>query len=214
MKIVYLARRRADLAHHDVVTHWRDVNIPDVAAELEPDRYTVTFFDERPHTTDHQWDGMAVVWFHDDDRGRSRTAAHVPEAARRNGFADMLEEVVRFEATEHTFVDRGPLPPEVRKLTFLVVPRPAVPHRAVVAHWIDVHGPAVAAAMADIPGALRYVASPAVAPAGGYAGITELFYADRGAAAAHAAALADDGFSALADNRVYFVGHEVVGVAR
>ena len=59
--------------------------------------------------------------------------------------------------------------------------------------------------MPDIPGALRYVASPAVEPSGGYAGVTELWYADRAAAVAHAAGLPDDGFSQLADNGIFLV---------
>lgn len=213
LKIVYLARRRPDVDHDDLVTHWRDVNIPQVAAELRPDRYVVTFFDQHRAAGPHAWDGMACVWFDDEDRGRA-VADPIPAPARRNGFADLLADVVRLEVDEHTFFDRGPLPPGGRKLTFLVVAHPGVAHQRVVEHWVGVHGPAVAAPMGSVPGARRYVASPARTPAGGYAGVTELYYADRAAAAAHAEALVDDGFTALADNRIFLVGSELVAVER
>ncbi|MPY94184.1 MAG: hypothetical protein GEV08_14310 [Acidimicrobiia bacterium] len=209
LKVVYLARRREGVPHDELVRRWREVNVADVAAELHPDRYVVTFF--RPHGDGpHAWDGMAVVHFEDEERGRSLTRG-LPEAARRNGFADLLGDVVRFEADEHVFFERAAeLADQPLKLTFLVAPRPGAPHGELVRHWVDVHGPAVAAPMADIPGARRYVASPAHEPAGPYSGVTELSYASREASAAHAACLVDDGFGRLADNGIFLVGEELV----
>lgn len=211
LKLVHLARRRPEVDHEALVRHWRDINVGQVAAEFAPDRYVVTFFRPPPAGSPHRWDGMAIVNFDDPARGLPLTRA-LPPAAQRNGFAAMLDEVVRFEADEHVLVGdpAAPLPDGAVKLTFLVVARPGVEHRAVVRHWVDVHAPAVAAPMAAIPGALRYVASPAREQTGGYAGVTELCYADRAASQAHAAALVDDGFGALADNGIYLVGEELI----
>ena len=221
LKLVYLARRRSDLSHQALMAHWRDVNVADVAADLDPDRYVVTFFTPRPSASassnaaerPHDWDGMATLVFDDPARGRALTeSADLPQAAVRNGFAAMLGEVVRFEAREHVFFDGcegGPLPDDAHKLTFLVVGRPGVVTDEIIDHWLRVHGPNVAAPMATIAGALRYVASPAVAGEGPYVGVTELWYADRGAAKVHAAALSDDGFTALADNSIFLAGREL-----
>jgi hypothetical protein len=124
----------------------------------------------------------------------------------------MLDEVLRFRADEHVlFGDPAvPLPSGAVKLTFLVVPQPGADHRRLVEHWIGTHAPAVAAPMAQIDGALRYVASPALEPNGRYAGVTELCYASREASLAHAAALVDDGFGRFARNDVYLVGDELI----
>lgn len=213
-KVLYLARRRAEVDHDEVVRFWRERNVIDVAAGLDPDRYTVTFFEQRGRSAEHVWDGMAAVWFADAERGRQVTDP-VPEPARRNGFAELLDTVLRFEADEHVLFDRldgAALPEGALTLTFLVVARPGVRHGALVDHWVNVHGPAVAAPMADIPGALRYVASPARGddPERGYAGVTELSYADVAASKAHAAALRSDGFEALADNGIFLVGRQFV----
>ncbi len=200
-----------DVTHDDLVRFWRERNVVDVAAGLDPDRYEVTFFDPRSPRPDHAWDGMAVVWFTDGERGR-RVTEPVPEPARRNGFAAMLDTVVRFEAAEHTFFDRlagAPAPEGAVRLTFLVVARDGVSHAEVVDHWVGVHGPAVAAPMADLPGALRYVASPAVAGGAAgeanrpYVGVTEFLYADVASSKAHAAAVGLDGFELLADNTIF-----------
>jgi hypothetical protein len=125
-----------------------------------------------------------------------------------------LGDVARFEADEHVFFDRPASGQAELKLTFLVVARPGVRHEQVTGHWVDVHGPAVAAPMAQIPGCVRYVASPATAAAPDlpYVGVTELTYTDWAASNAHAAALGDDGFTALADNRIFLVGEELVVV--
>ena len=218
MKVVYLSKRRAGVSHDELVRMWRDVNVGDVAASLRPDRYVVTFFQPHPKRPEHSWDGMAVVWFDDAERGQALTQG-IPEPARRNGFADLLGDVVRFEADEHTFYERPGSPRRTGglKLTFLVVARPGVSPATVTEHWVGVHGPAVAAPMASIPGAVRYVASPAVAADATaddlpYVGVTELTYDDWDASNAHAAALGDDGFTALADNRIFLVGEELVVV--
>lgn len=213
LKVVYLARRRPDVSHDELVTFWREVNVADVAAELRPDTYRVTFFGPKPAHDAHNWDGMAIVSFTDETRGRQVTEG-LPAPARRNGFAEMLAEVIRFEVSEHVFFDRpgtGPTAGQTGvKLTFLVVPRPGVAHDRVVAHWVGVHGPAVAQPMAGIAGALRYVASPALERVGAYSGITELYYADGAASKAHGALLSEDGFRSLADNSIYLVGEELV----
>jgi hypothetical protein len=213
LKVVYLSKRRDGVSHDELVRMWRDVNVGDVARALRPDRYVVTFFQAHPKRPEHSWDGMAVVWFDDADRGRALTQG-IPEPARRNGFADLLGDVVRFEADEHVFFDRPEAGPPALKLTFLVVARPGVSHEEVTGHWVGIHGPAVAAPMADIPGCRRYVASPAVASAADlpYVGVTELSYDGWDASNAHAAALGDDGFTALADNRIFLVGEELVVV--
>ncbi len=211
LKIVHLARRRPDVTHRALIAHWRDVNVAEVAAESEPDRYVVTFFRPAAAMAAHSWDGMAVVHFTDERRGLAMLE-DLPPAARRNGFADLLAEVVRFRADEHVFFGdpTAVLPAGAVKLTFLVVPRPGVHHAELVDHWVRVHGPAVAGPMTGIEGALRYVASPAHQPVGGYAGVTELCYASREASANHAAALVEDGFGRLADNSLFLVGEELI----
>jgi hypothetical protein len=150
---------------------------------------TVTVFDQRARTPDHLWDLMV--------------------AGGPGLNADLDATVVTLDTDPVVFFDSGPLPPEPLKLTLLVVPRRGETHEAVVRHWIDVHGPAVAGPMAAVPGALRYVASPARIPVAGYAGVTELWYADGPSSRAHAALLHGDGFGRLADNTIFLTGHEL-----
>ena len=206
LKLVWLARRQPHLTHEELAARWGRADFSD----LGPDRHRLTIFDPHPGLGPHQHDGMAVLWFDDDDRGRRATAG-MAEPPAPDDSGPLFEHVVRLETDEHVLHEGDPLPAGARKLTFLVVPRAGTSHADVVRHWVDVHGPNVAAPMASIPGALRYVASPAVRPSGGYAGVTELWYADRAAAQAHAAALSDDGFARLADNTIFLTGREVEG---
>ncbi len=209
VKLVYLVRRRAGTSHDQLVRQWREVHTAQVAEALRPDRYVVTLF--RPRGGDgageHDWDGMAALWFQDEARGLAIANREIA-GAPGDDFAAMTD-VVRLRCEEHVFFDRpAEAADEPLKLTFLVVARPGAAHADVVRHWVDVHGPAVAAPMAEVAGARRYVASPALAPGGGYTGVTELSYASRQASAAHAAALVDDGFGRLADNGIYLVAED------
>jgi hypothetical protein len=180
-RAVHLVRRPPGDAHEDFTQRWQ-----------APPGYVVTIFDQRAPDPLHRWDLMMI--------------AAAPEAPLIDA-GDA--ELVTLETEPHQFYDHGTMPADARKLTFLVVARPGVSHEDVVRHWIDIHGPAVAAPMAEVPGALRYVASPAVAPSAGYAGVTELWYADGPASRAHAALLGDDGFGRLADNTIFLVGREL-----
>jgi len=208
LKVVSLARRPPGIDHDEFVGSWSEVVAGTIVAEMEPDRLVLTFFDQRAGTGPHLYDAMAQVGFVDADRGRR--AVGPATAGGRDRLGDLLDEVVRLVTDEHVLFDRGPLTDGARKLTFLVVARADTPHEAVVSHWVAVHGPAVAAPMQGIAGALRYVASPSIERVGGYDGVTELWYADGAASKAHAAVLGDDGFTRLADNSIFLTGRERV----
>ncbi len=209
LKVISLVRRRPELDHDRFAGLWEDVVADAVTGRLQPDRCVMTVFDQHRVVGAHQYDGMVVLVFSEPEKGRRVLDTAAAGGPRSEG-TDLLGEVVRLETEEHVFFDRGSVPPQPRKLTYLVVPRPGTTHAAVKHHWVSVHGPAVAAPMKDIPGALRYVASPAIEPTGVYSGVTELWYADRDASRAHAAAVTDDGFARLADNSIYLTGHELV----
>jgi hypothetical protein len=209
LKRVFGVRRRAGVPHDEVVAAWREEHIPNVVRDLQPDRYAVSFFRQRDDTA---FDGMAVLAWDDEERGRAISRPAQPlQRCYDDALTERVGPAVVFEATlEHVAADgpRGPF-----KSVFWVTKRPGVAMGDLVRHWVDVHAPNVAGAAAGL-GGFRYVISvgeglPDDAP---YHGIAEFHYEGVEAWKAHGRALQPDGFEELTDIKpgVRLIGEEVL----
>ena len=106
-KFVFLVKRADHVTHDELVRHWQEVHLAGVAEHLRPDHYRVTFFDQRDDTP---FDGMAVLWYDDPERGRYMLGEGSPEAIRRDGFLERVQMPhVVLDCEEHVIVD-GPRP--------------------------------------------------------------------------------------------------------
>lgn len=211
LKLVFLVKRAAAVAHDDLVRHWREVHLPGVAAQMKPDHYSVTLFEQRDETP---FDGMATLCFADAERGRHLTGDGTPQAVRDDGFADLVQRPYTVLECEERVIVAGPRPEGALKLTALVRPKAGADRDALYQHWLNVHAPNVAAGLEATEGALRYVLSLATQGASEpeLAGLAELWYESAGASRAHAEKLADDGFGRYAEPAGLLVGREIVGV--
>ena len=210
LKLVFLVKAQAGVSHEALRAYWLERHMPGVRDHMRPDRYAITFFEQRtkPHAT--PYDGMAELWYEDYERGFHVHGTGIPKAVAEDGFTDLTDaHFLRLECEEHVIVDGtadGPL-----KLTFLVEPRPGVDRAALYRHWLGVHAPLVAAGLRKTDGAERYVVSTVTLARRErpLAGIAELYYRDPAAAKAHAAKLGDDGFGEHARTVAFMQGEEV-----
>jgi hypothetical protein len=196
LKRVFGVKRRAGVRHDELVAVWRDEHVPNVVRDLAPDRYTVSFFRQRDDTA---FDGMAILGYDDEERGRAAFRRSEPlPAAFRDGLVERSQRAATFDATtEHVQVDgpRGPF-----KSVVWVTKRPGVPMADLVGHWREVHAPNIAAAAEGI-GGFRYVVSIAedLGDEAPYHGIAEFWYDDAEAWKAHGRHVRPDGFEDLAE---------------
>lgn len=209
LKRVFGVRRRAGVPHDELVAAWREEHIPNVVRDLAPDRYAVSLFRQRDDTA---FDGMAILAWDDEERGRAATRPTDPlQSCYRDALTERAGPAVVFDATlEHVAADgpRGPF-----KSVVWVTKRPGVAMDELVRHWVDVHAPNVAGAAAGL-GGFRYVISvgeglPDDAP---FHGIAEFHYEDVAAWKAHGEVLQPDGFEQLTDIKpgVRLIGEEVL----
>ncbi len=211
LKLVFLVKRADHVTHDELVQHWRDAHLPGVAKHLGPDHYRVTFFDQRDGTP---FDGMAVLWYADAERGRYMVGEGSPDDVRNDGFLERVQMPhTVLECEEHVVVD-GPSLEGALKLTALVRAKSDINRSDLYRHWLDVHAPNVAAGLRSTAGGLRYALSFATQGPGEpeYAGMAELWYESAGASRAHAEKLEDDGFDRYADGAAMLIGREIVGV--
>ena len=157
---------------------------------------------------------MATLWFEDPERGRYMMGEGMPEAVRRDGFAELIQTpYAMLECEEHVIVD-GPRSDESLKLTALVNRKVGVSADELNSHWLGIHASNVGGALSATDGGLRYVIS--LASQGRedpqYAGMAELWYENAAASRAHADKIVDDGFQKLSEGARILPGREIVGV--
>ena len=211
LKLMVLGRRRDDVSHDELVSHWQEAHMPAVIKHVQPDRYRVTFFDEGKHVT---YDGMASLWFSDAERAKRwyTTADMVTEL--EDGFFEMTDKrPVVLVCEEHIVVD-GAQPDGAVKVTGLVRCKADADPKEFYQSWMDDHAPNVAGSLSATPGGIRYVVSHATlgGRAPEYAGLAEVYYEDLEAAQAHMRSLRPDRFLEFAEPAGFLNGYEVVGI--
>ncbi len=211
LKLVVLARRREDVSHDHLVAQWQTAHMPAVIKHVQPDRYSVTFFDEGQRLP---YDGMASLWFQEADRARRWYESSDLVTELEDGFFALTDQrPVVLVCEEHVIVD-GPQPPHAVKVTGLVRRKPEVAAKVFFDSWLADHAPNVAGTLGQTPGGLRYVVSHATLggddPA--FAGLAEVYYQDADAAKAHMQRLGPDPFLKLAEPAGFLNGQEVTGI--
>ena len=204
VKTFTIARRREGVTHAQLVDYWRGTHAANVVAHMQPDGYTLTFFDPRDATS--AYDGMAELRYHDAARAQGVTGRNIPEVVSGDGWADLVAlPTTWLRVTEHVIV-AGPGPAAhaaatkaereaAFKLTFLISARDGFDPEAVKRHWLDVHVPNFQQNFVAF-GGVRYVVNVAERATGeDLVGVGELSYRDRASAQAHT--VADDGFKAM-----------------
>jgi len=204
LKMVFLVKRTDGVSHDQLAAHWLNEHAPGVRDHMRPDHYSVTIFRQRDDTP---FDGMAVLWFADHERG-PRVFKNAPEPVANDGFVSLTDDFVRMDSTEHVIVD-GPRPEGAVKMVYPVAMRPGADPDETRAYWLDVHAPLVAKSMEQTDGALRYVVTQQNdVERGPFAGIAELWYDNVDAIRAQGAVLEPDDFAAYATTASPLMGTE------
>lgn len=196
-KMMFLIRRRAGVTRDELIAHWFANHMPGViasqdkaAAEGRPHarRYHATLFDPAADGTS-PWDGVAALWF---DKPLPRPSAPFGEPPR-DSFQERAAPYEPWATVEYVIADgtdrlpvipltlNAPFPTTRTgffKVTFLVASQRQADPVDLAGHWLNVHAPAVAAALNEA-GGFRYVVSMSLDPAREpYAGMAELYFPD------------------------------------
>jgi hypothetical protein len=209
-KMMYLIKRRANVAREELVAHWFANHMPDVienqqqaaaADRRAARRYIATLFDADAEKT-HLWDGVAQLWF-DEPLPMPKTAIGTRP---RDSFQERAEPYVPWATREYVAME-GDLPvvpltlnppfPCTRsgfhKITFLVTAEPGIDYGELFEHWLNIHVPNVLNTMEKV-GGTRYVVSHSLSPeTEPYAGMAELYYPDSASWDSFLAAMPADG---------------------
>ena len=211
LKLVVLVRRADSVTHDQLVAHWRDVHMPNVIEHQRPDKYRVTFFEEG---VDAPFDGMAALWFQDDERARRLMSGDSSEKIPDDGFGALIHKPPVVLACEEYVPVDGPQPKDALVVTGLVRRKPEIDPDVFFKSWLDDHVPNVAGALNKTPGGLRYVVSHATrgGPDPAIAGIAEVYYTGRDAAKEHMGQLGPDNFMKYVRSPGFLNGYQVVGI--
>jgi len=82
-KLVLLFRRREDLTQEDFVRYWRDVHVPLVRKVPNIRRYVISTVQGAP-LGEPDFDGMAELWFDDEETALAALATAETEATGRD----------------------------------------------------------------------------------------------------------------------------------
>lgn len=157
LKVIATVVRRANISHEELVKVWEGVHAPHVVKLVQPLRYQITFFDQRQDLHDPGLDGMAELWFRDQQHFESTIGRNAPPevmADRFNEYADFTKGIW-LTVTEHINLD-GPTTRETTKLVYFVKRREGVERAAFDQCWREVHIPNVLGALRRTPTARRY----------------------------------------------------------
>ncbi len=210
LKRIFAVRRRDGVDHDKLVAAWEGEHVANVVADMDPDRYAVTFFRQRP---DSIFDGMAALGFEDGARGRAQfTPTDPPRASASDELSRSAGKgTFIFDATERVMADgpRGPF-----KSVVFVTKKPGVPMADFAGHWLEVHAPNAINSSDTADGGFRYVTSIGhdLPDDARFHGITEVYYDNSAAWKAHGARIRPDGFDevAIVAPDAFFVGRELL----
>ncbi len=210
LKILATVVRRAGVSHDELVKVWETIHAPHVVKIAKPERYRITFFDQREHD-DHGLDGMAELWFRDKQHYDSGIGRNAPPEIMDDRFSDYagITKGSWLTVTEHLNV-AGPTSRATTKFTFFVKRRSGVDRAYLDQYWLETHVPNVVAAVKRTPNARRYTVN-LVNPAKEqeYDGIAQLWLDGDNLYAADLVDLEPDNFIDLVQTPVIAQGHEI-----
>ena len=210
-KILATVIRRAAVSHDELVRVWETVHAPHVVRIAKPERYRITFFDQSEAGDDPGLDGMAELWFRDEQHYDTTIGRNAPPEIMDDRFSDYADITKGnwLTVTEHLNVD-GPTSRATTKFTFFVKRRAGVARAELDRHWLETHVPNVAAAVERTPGARRYTVN-LVDPAKErrYDGIAQLWLDGDAPGAPELVGLEPDGFRDLVQTPLMARGHEI-----
>ncbi|HJN52797.1 MAG: EthD domain-containing protein [Pseudomonadales bacterium] len=155
LKMMVTVVRRAEVSHQELVRAWEEIHAPHILKLWQPERYKISLFgsaDRFPHPA---LDGMAELWFRDEEHLRSALAQVSDDAFGE--YAD-YSKVLWYPVDEYLNVD-GSTSRETTKLVYFLKRKEGVDRSEFQQVWLDVHRPNVAAAVKASPRAQRYTVS-------------------------------------------------------
>ena len=210
-KILATVIRRATVSHDELVRVWETVHAPHVVRIAKPERYRITFFDQPGAGDDPGLDGMAELWFRDEQHYDTTIGRHAPPEIMDDRFSDYADITKGnwLTVTEHLNVD-GPTSRATTKFTFFVKRQAGVARAELDRHWLETHVPNVAAAVERTPDARRYTVN-LVDPAKErrYDGIAQLWLDGDHSSPPELVGLEPDGFLDLVQTPLMARGHEI-----
>lgn len=211
IKVLATVIRRPHVSHEELVKVWETVHAPHVVKIAQPERYRITFFDQRAEEDDPGLDGMAELWFRDTQHYDTGIGRNAPPEIMDDGFSDYADigKGTWLTVTEHVIVD-GPTTRETTKFTFFVKRREGVARETLQQYWLNTHVPNVAAAIRRTAHARRYTVNLVD---GGkerlYDGIAHIWLDGHNPSLADLAGLAPDDFPHLVRPLLLSRGHEI-----
>jgi hypothetical protein len=212
IKSVGILRRRQGLSREALFERWQTEHAPFVAENGKPARYRITLFGEQADGSEPAYDGLAEMWWRDEQHYDSWFGDHAPRGV--DGFSDVLEPGAggALKASEHVIVD-GAVTAQSEKVVYFVKRREDVPPDDFFAHWRELHAPNVGAAVERTEGCERYAITHGDRGVdGAYDGLAEIWWSNGEAREAGLQGVEDDGFGALIETArtVVIVGREQV----
>lgn len=156
VKVITFLKRKAGMPVEEFQSYWRTRH-PEVVTRLPGVRRYVQSHALLPVYAhgDPIYDGIAEVWADDTTalRGMTQSPAHPALQADEARFIDRATMGVII--TEDHVIKDGPVPPDAVKSVAFLTSKPGLAVEAFHRHWLEAHGPIVAA----LPGLRRYVQS-------------------------------------------------------
>ena len=198
VKIIYLIKRKKTTSREEIIAHWFANHMPSVIKNQHDSaakgrrhatRYIATLFDAQ-RNGQHPFDGMAQLWW-----DAPLSIPKIPHGTTpTDSFQERSEPYMPWTTIEYLVMD-GDLPvqpltlndpfPCTRsgflKISFLVKAKQGTDFEAFFSHWLGVHVPNVRSTMLEV-GGFRYCVSHSITPESeSFAGLAELYFADKSA---------------------------------
>ena len=232
-KMLYLIKRKPTTSREELVAHWFANHMPGVIQaqktqaakeKVHARRYIVTLFEENKKN-EHPWDGMAQLWFDKPLPIPREPIGTTPT----DTFQQVVEPYLPWATTEYVVMEgsgrlkvepltlNDPFPctrSGFYKVNFLVKAKPDTDFDKFFQHWLIVHVPNVKSVMEQV-GGFRYTVSHSLNPLSEpYAGLAELYFADKAGWAEYQERITADGMEEWVDRGMLVLGAntEMIGL--